>query len=233
MAQNILRIREIFFDFEGTLVDFQWQLIPAVEECLSALNKAGAKPEWYGTDPNYATIFNHTFDLIQKGMGEPFLITDIIGGIYDRYDADALTRWKLYPQTLEVLETLRKMGFRMGIISNIGNKALRAALDQLDLTGQVGVVISRNDVKRLKPDPEGLIRAAQKLKVAPSQSLFMGDSRKDVHAAREAGMLAGYIRGGEDPPEALIKYFADIEIKSLDQLPPLLSRLPSRPQLIF
>jgi phosphoglycolate phosphatase len=227
MGQNILRVREIFFDFEGTLVDFQWQLIPAVQECLSALGKAGFKPDWYGTDPNYATIFNHTFDLIQKGMGVPSLITDLIGGIYDRYDADALSRWNRYPQTLEVLNQLRKMGFRMGIISNIGDKALMAALDQLDLTGWVGVVISRNDVGRLKPDPEGLIKAAEKLKVHPSQSLFIGDSRKDVQAAREAGMLAGHIRGGEDPADAVSEFPADIEIESLDQLPPLLFRITS------
>jgi HAD superfamily hydrolase (TIGR01509 family) len=154
-------------------------------------------------------------------------MVETIDGIYDRYDADALTRWNRYPQTLEVLEKLRKMGFRMGIISNIGDKALRAALEKLNLIGRVGVVISRDDVRRLKPDPEGLIKAAEKLKVAPSQSLFVGDSRNDVKAARDAGMMAGYIRGGEDPPEALVTYSADIEIESLDQLPPILTRITS------
>jgi HAD superfamily hydrolase (TIGR01549 family) len=227
MVQKTLRVKEVFFDFEGTLVDFQWQLVPAVEECLSALVKSGFKQEWYGTDPNYATIFNHTLELVQKGWKEDPGIAEIIGGIYDRYDADALTRWNRNPQTLEILERLREMGFRMGIISNIGDKALRAALDQLDLTGRVGVVISRNDVRRLKPDPEGLIKAAENLKIDSTQCLFIGDSRKDVKAAREAGMSAGYIMGGEDSPKAIAEYPADIEIESLDQLPPLLSRITS------
>jgi len=227
MRQRVLRVREVFFDFEGTLVDFQWQLIPAVKDSLAALVKAGFKEEWYGDDPNYATIFNHTFDLIQKGKGDPSLITDIVGNIYDRYDAEALSCWNRYPETIEVLETLRKMGFSLGIISNIGEKSLTAALEKLDLAGRVGVVVSRNEVKRLKPDPEGLINAAETLKVDPAQAIFVGDSRKDVQAARKAGMLAGYLRGGEDPAQSLFEYPADIEIENLGQLPPLLSRLTS------
>ncbi len=35
-ATRILEVRS-FFDFEGTLVDFQWQLKPSVEKCLTAL----------------------------------------------------------------------------------------------------------------------------------------------------------------------------------------------------
>jgi phosphoglycolate phosphatase len=227
MKQSLLRVIEIFFDFEGTLVDFQWQLLPAVKESLTALDKAGLNEKWFGTNPNYATIFNQTFDLIQKGKGDPSLTTDIVGSIYDCYDADALSRWNRYPHTLEVLETLRNRGFRLGIISNIGKKSLTAALERLDLAGRVGVVISRNDVRRLKPDPEGLIKAAEILKVDPARSIFIGDSRKDVQAAREAGMFSGYLRGGEDPAESLSEDHPDIEIENLGQLPALLSRLTS------
>jgi phosphoglycolate phosphatase len=227
MSQKSIRVREVFFDFEGTLVDFQWQLRPAVEECLSALVNAGFQREWYGSDPSYSHLYNHTLHLIQRGLtlgGDPS-VAATIDTLYDQYDADALTRWTLYPETLEVFETLRRQGFRMGIISNIGKITLRTAMHKLDLSDRVGVVISRNDVKRLKPDPEGLIKAADTLQVNPAQSVFVGDSRNDVQAARAAGMLAGYIRGGEDSPEAMNQVPADIEIDSLGQLPPLLFRI--------
>ena len=226
-SKKSLRVREIFFDFEGTLVDFQWQLIPAVNECVSVLVNAGFKKEWYGSNPSYAHIYNHTFDLTRKEKGkggEPPALA-IIDTIYDQYDADALTRWNLYPQTLEVVETLGKQGFRMGIISNIGKVALRTAMDRLDLSSRIEMVISRNDVKRLKPHPEGLIKAAEALQVDPAQILFIGDSRNDAKAARAAGMLAGYLRGGEDSPEDMAQFPTDLEIDNLGQLPSLLSRI--------
>lgn len=227
VSKKNLRVREIFFDFEGTLVDFQWQLIPAVNECLSVLVNAGFKKEWYGSNPSYAHIFNHTFDLTQmeKGQGGNPSAVAMIGTIYDKYDADALTRWNLYPHTLDIVETLRKQGFQMGIISNVGKATLRTAMDRLDLSGRIKVVISRNEVKRLKPHPEGLIKAAETLQVDPAQILFVGDSRNDVQAARDAGMLAGYLRGGEDSPEDMAQFPTDLEIDNLGQLPPLLTRI--------
>ncbi len=225
--KKILRVREIFFDFEGTLVNFQWQLIPAVNECLSALIKAGFKKEWYGSNPGYAHIYNHTFDLTLKGQVQdeapPALA--IINTIYDRYDADALSRWNLYPDTLDGLEMLGKQGFRMGIVSNIGKASLQTAMDRMDLSGRIEVVISRNDIKHIKPHPEGLIKAAETLQVVPAQIVFIGDSRNDVQAARAAGMLAVYLRGGEDSPEDMARFPADLEIDNLGQLPPLLSRI--------
>lgn len=226
VAVKIIKVREVFFDFEGTVVDFQWQLIPAVEECLKALGRAGFSPGWYGTNPSYAHVYNHTLHLAKQGKGDGDLLSvmSIIDKIYDKYDADALTRWNLYPDTLVVIEALRKQGFRMGIISNVGNLALRSAMDKLGLTHQVEVVISRNDVTELKPHPEGLIRAAKQLKVDPAESIFIGDSRNDVGAARRAGMLAGFIRGGEDTQKAMVKFPADLEIDSLSQLPVSLSR---------
>ena len=172
-----LEVKEIFFDFEGTVVDFQWQLVPAVEECLTALGKAGFAREWYGIHPSYAHIYNHTLHLARqgKGTGDLYSAMAVIDRIYDKYDADALSRWNLYPDTLNVLETLKKQRFRMGIISNIGEKSLRTAMDRLDLTSRLDLTISRNDVKHLKPHPEGLLKAAETLKVDPAQCIFVGD----------------------------------------------------------
>ena len=74
--------------------------------------------------------------------------------------------------------------------------------------------------------PEGLLAAAKALDVVPGEALFIGDSRNDVGAARRAGMLAGYLRGGEDSPENMALFPADIELDKLLQLPPILAGSP-------
>ena len=224
-----LNVKAVFFDFEGTLVDFQWQLKPAVEECLQALSAIGFKREWYGSDPSYAYLYNHTRKLSLESKGKDGLAADmaVIDRIYDKYDADALTRWNLYPDTLETLTTLNRLGFQLGLISNIGRSALDAAMQRLDLSGRISVVISRNEVNELKPGPEGLLRAATVCAVEPKHCIFIGDSRNDVGAARKAGMLAAYLSGGEDTPAAMAQQPADVEIDRLSRLPSILHRIDS------
>ena len=226
-ANKTLKVKEVFFDFEGTVVDFQWQLIPAVEECLAELDRVGFNPDLYGSDPSYAHIYNHTLELVRKGKGnnDTPSVMAIIDKVYDKYDADAQTRWNLYPDTLDVLEKLKEKGFRMGIISNIGQESLQTAMDRLGLSVWLEIVISRDDVEQIKPHPEGLIRAARTLEVDPAQSIFIGDSLNDIGAARSAGMLAGFIRGGQDSLETMARLPADLEIDNLTQLTSFLDRV--------
>ena len=228
MDTIITTVKAVLFDFEGTLVDFQWQLEPAVSETLESISKTGLQRQWYGEKPGYAHIYNHTLDLLEQGKGQGSSVSETasVDVIYDRYDADALTRWNLYPDTLEMLGKLRNQGFKMALVSNVGKTSLQAAMEKLGLSHLIQVVISRDDVSRIKPHPEGLLAAAKALGVSPGEALFIGDSRNDVDAARRAGMLAGYLRGGEDAPESMVLFPADIELDKLLQLPPILARSP-------
>ena len=222
-----LEVEAVLFDFEGTLVNFQWQLKPAVEECVAALEAIGFKREWYGPSPNYATIYNETLRFCRKGraQADASRAMDMIDAIYDKYDADAGSRWALYPDTLDMLSELGGQGFQMGLVSNIGKKALHEAMDRLALSDRLIVIISRNDVEQLKPHAGGLIQAAAALAVRPAHTIFIGDSRKDVVAARHAGMLAGFLNGGEDSRQAMREAPADIEINRLSELPKRLARM--------
>ena len=96
------KIIGIIFDFEGTLVDFQWKIEKAVNETLSALAEIGINTDHYGESPDYAVILNTTIDIAagDNAVSEYSRGYEIISAIYDRYDADALKRWNLYSDTL-------------------------------------------------------------------------------------------------------------------------------------
>ena len=226
---EILEVEAVLFDFEGTLVDFQWQLRAAVDECLAALEAVGYQRQWYGHEPNYASIYNDTLAFTAKATGpaDTEWVMAIIDAVYDKYDADAESRWSLYPDTLDMLSTLDDHGFPIGLVSNIGKNALQAAMNRLGLSQRLKVIVSRDDVEQLKPHAGGLVQAAKALNIHPAHTIFIGDSRKDVIAARNAGMRAGFIAGGEDSRQALHESPADIEINRLGELPPRLMRKPS------
>ena len=60
-------------------------------------------------------------------------------------------------------------------------------LRDLDIAGFFGVVIGFEDVRRHKPDPEGVNLALEALGILPAEALVVGDSPADMEAARRAG----------------------------------------------
>lgn len=188
----------ILFDLEGTLVDFQWNLEPAAREIKAELTGAGLDPNLYGRDPDYAALFNRTREFTASWPHpEKEKLFEKLDAIYDAYDDDALSRWQPYPDTSETLETLTQSGCRMGVVSNCGRMAVLAVLKKFDLLSLFELVISRNDVRYVKPDPEGLLKAADALKTNMQKILFVGDSANDILPACKIGMPSCFLSCGE------------------------------------
>jgi phosphoglycolate phosphatase len=77
-------------------------------------------------------------------------------------------------------------------------------LGALGLLDRAACVVSGDTVARRKPHPDPLLHAAQLAAAAPADCVYVGDARRDVEAARAAGMgmLAaafGYVDAAEDP----------------------------------
>ncbi len=205
-------VRSVVFDLEGTLVDFQWRLAEAESELRQAFAALG-----YGTAGNYAQLWN-TAAGIARERGELDALRSALGPVYDRWDADALTRWSLRADVVELFDVLADRGTRMALVSNIGRTALDSLLQRFGLQGRLAPTISRDEVIRMKPDAEGVQRALAEIGARPEDSLFVGDSRADVRAARAVGMPVAIIRGGEcseadfadDPPDHFITGLMEI-----------------------
>jgi beta-phosphoglucomutase-like phosphatase (HAD superfamily) len=50
------------------------------------------------------------------------------------------------------------------------------------------IIISSEDIKKSKPDPEIFFLGAKKMRIDPSKCLVIEDSEKGVEAAKKAGM---------------------------------------------
>lgn len=54
----------------------------------------------------------------------------------------------------------------------------------------ISIVVGYHDVKRRKPDPEGLLLAMSKAGATPDQTYHVGDQAQDTEAARAACVVA-------------------------------------------
>jgi len=205
-------IRTVIFDFEGTLVDFQWRLAEAEAELRDAFAQQG-----YAVEGNYARMWNLAAD---RAMAPDRIdaLRRALYPVYDRWDGDALTRWSARAGAAALLQRLAERGVAAALVSNIGRTALDAALVRFGLRDRLRRVVSRDDVTRLKPDPQGVALALAATNTPPDQALFVGDSLADVHAARAAGLRVAIIRGGEAPVADFAAAPPDWLITRLDEV---------------
>lgn len=210
-------LEAVLFDFEGTLVDFQWKLADAVEETLQMLWAMGFAKDRIQSR-KYSTLMPEAMQAAPEIGFQPDRIRERIGSVYDRYDEDALTRWNLRPNVKGFLSAVKAEGIRTALVSNVGGKTLSKALSKLGLEGFFDVFVSRNDVVNPKPNPEGMHMALERMGVKKENSVFLGDSLDDVHAARNAGLRVIIIAEGENVRSEIIAAKPDHIIQGYEEL---------------
>lgn len=146
----------------------------------------------------------------------------------DRFQKTYELSWaensKIFPDTLPALRELKSLGYKMGVVTNTSREAAARELSMHGIDAFFEVVITREDMKMLKPDPEGLLLALRKLNV--KDFVFVGDLAHDSRAARRAGGISIIVnRESSDKP----KVQADHVVKSLREIPTLIRRLADRP----
>ena len=91
--------------------------------------------------------------------------------------------------------TLNKLSkkYKLGVATSRSAPGLNRYLKLAKTKKYFKAIVGLEDVKNHKPHPEPLLLACKKLKVKPSQAVYIGDAPSDVIAAHAAGMLAiGY-----------------------------------------
>ena len=103
-----------------------------------------------------------------------------------------------------MLGALEAAGSRWGIVTNKPEYLARLLLSLLGWESRCAVLIGGDTLTARKPDPLPLTVAAERLGVAPSACVYVGDDERDIVAARAAGMpsvvaLWGYRLAEDDP----------------------------------
>jgi HAD superfamily hydrolase (TIGR01509 family) len=130
----------------------------------------------------------------------------------------------LLPSAREALAAFHARGIKLGICSNKPVDYTRQLVEYLDIAGLLDIVLGPEDVgRRLKPAPDILRLALQRLAVPPTQALYIGDMVVDIETARAAGVPVWVVATGSDPVETLDRSRPDRRLGSLSELAALVS----------
>ena len=104
------------------------------------------------------------------------------------YELDSAKASVLFPDCVSTLETIRELGARIGLVTNTSKQAVDIVFETHGIGHFFDVVVTRDCVRRLKPDPEGILLAVKKLGV--KRFYMVGDLILDVLAAKSSRGVA-------------------------------------------
>ena len=203
----------VFFDIDGTLLT-EMPLIelflPQVYERLS--KKLGIDRE-SARERFLSEIFSRrdTYDWHDWNFFFKLFDLDMdYSELMERYPH----KLRVYPDAVPTLEWLKDEGYKLGVITS-GPAYQRLKLELTGLSGYFDVIVTREDVKAIKPEPKIFLHALETLGVQPGEALMVGDSlSQDVYGAKNVGMTAVWINRDGEPGY----YMADYEIRTLHEL---------------
>ncbi|MFH1086722.1 MAG: HAD-IA family hydrolase [Chloroflexota bacterium] len=189
-------VRAVLFDFDGTLVQ------PAIDFALMR-REVLAVVARFGIDPaplaNYYVL--ETVELVRARLAaEP----DRAAAFREQAEAailavelEAAERTAPYRRVPAMLATLRARSYGVGIVTRNARQVVERVLARAPL--KHSVLLTRDDVPHVKPDPRHLLAALAALGVAPAEALMCGDHPMDIVSGQRAGLrTVGVLSAGLD-----------------------------------
>ena len=102
----------------------------------------------------------------------------------------------LLPNVKQLLELFETGHFKLALATMSSRDVVQQILLHHDMTGYFDQVVTADDVGKVKPDPEILIKTIGLLGVDADRALYCGDSSHDSEAAFQLGMQFVLIDSG-------------------------------------
>jgi phosphoglycolate phosphatase len=131
-------------------------------------------------------------------------------------EISAAARGALFGHTRDLLDELRHRFIRTGVITRNCRRAVLKVFPDIDRYCQV--LITRNDIDRVKPHPAYLMTALKLLAVDPAEAVMVGDHPMDIQLGREAGTYTIGVLTGHSSRELLLQAKADAVVDNISDI---------------
>ena len=218
----------IGFDLDGTLVDSNRDLCPAINHALGLIGREAVPPEATRKliGGGAKLMLARALELTGGTLPEDELDA-LHGELLAHYEAHIADHTVLYPGCLEALNALAAHGCSLAVVTNKIERFARKLLEELGMANRFTAILGGDTLGpgRGKPAPDMIEEAVRQC--GAGAFAMVGDSSYDVRAAQAAGAPCVVLSYGyhDAPPHTL---GAEAVIDHYDELIPVLEELGRR-----
>ena len=128
-----------------------------------------------------------------------------------------------FPDVRPGLESLRRSGVRLAILSNGEPKMLNTAAKGAGITDLFHIILSAEEVQVFKPSPRVYWLISERMKVERGSVGFVSSNSWDVVGAGSAGLQTFWVQRTADPREEL-GFAPTYIVRAITDLPALITR---------
>jgi pyrophosphatase PpaX len=230
MRDGASRVRAILFDLDGTLInttelilrcfDHSWRSVLGCENTRQSLI------ETFGMPLKDAMV---RLLAAREPNGKKVNDDRLVGRLLAEYRSFNLSNHDALASGFDgvngVMIELRGRGYRTGVVTSKSRELATRGLRLCGLESLIDTAVFLEDTARHKPGPEPILAALDRLKTAPFEAAYVGDSCHDIVAGRAAGVVTVAALWGPFPRTALECERPDFLAESVEELLEIFPRL--------
>lgn len=172
--------RAVVFDFDGTIIDTEKHLFTIINKHLLAHECSPLSLDYYRSSIGGAATDLH--DYLEQTLG-----SEAKEAIYTEHNRTSVNL-PIDEEIEQLMTYLKKHHIPMAIATSSYRTDIQPTFDKLGLAQYIDVIVGREDVTDVKPNPELYLTAVQRLNYNPVNCLAIEDSVNGATAAVTAGL---------------------------------------------
>lgn len=217
------RIRAVLFDLDGTLIDTKKRFYVVFKGLLEEFSL-----------PSIDSIrFRELYSKNELGKITAKIRHKFLPEFLRRYQHFSFPSERPFRGVEETLQMLKKDGYKMGVVTGRISPFEKVLLElaRHDLSQYVDVIVTKFSfvdcwpVDSLLWKTDEIKEAANKLKVNPSECVFVGDHVYDILSGNAVGALTVAVQTGGARKEVLLSAMPDVVFDDISPVGPYLKSI--------
>jgi HAD superfamily hydrolase (TIGR01549 family) len=194
--------RALLWDIDGTLIDTTQLIVSALNHVYQAFLNCSLPPD----DARAIIGIPLRQQVAYFGPPEDFGTTaEALEAEFIHYYEANRHQEQVLSEAVDALIAGSRAGIRTALVTSKNDEELANTLPRLGIANFVQTIVSADQVRNPKPDPEGVILALQRLGVTPNVAVYVGDTVHDMRAAASAGVSRCAVSWGAAPRDTLFR----------------------------
>ena len=223
-------LKAVIFDFDGVITDSEILHFRAFNQVLAQYGIEMTTKDYYKTYLGFTDVDCYKL-LIHQGLLkiDEQQIADLVEQKKLIFEKLAKTEGRVIEGVRDFLKMLEQNNVPMAICSGALLTEVEMVLDEARLRNLFEVIVSAEQVKKGKPDPEGFLLTLQRLNenleeaITGNQCIVIEDSHWGLEAAKAAGMHAVAVTNSYDAEqlrmaEKVVARLNELSMNDLQQL---------------